>query len=140
MVYSLYKNEPIIACDALETMGVLRPGLDRFSIERIAKNYLDSFCATVESKNAKGVTGIDDGAAKWETEMTEEEQKAARKARRAQIGKDLFATQAERPFVFPPKWTFVFRAFSTIAGISKGLTKTYDLSRISQPFLEPATS
>ena len=135
LVYSLYKNEPIIACDALETMGVLRPGLDRFSIERIAKNYLDSFCATVESKNAKGVTGIDDGAAKWETEMTEEEQKAARKARRAQIGKDLFATQAERPFVFPPKFTFVFRALSTIDGIGKSLDGGYDLSRLSQPYL-----
>ncbi len=135
LVYSLYKNEPIIACDALETMGVLRPGLDRFSIERIAKNYLDSFCATVESKNAKGVTGIDEGAAKWETEMTEEEQKAARKERRAQIGKDLFATQAERPFVFPPKFTFVFRALSTIDGIGKSLDGGYDLSRLSQPYL-----
>ena len=52
--------------------GRVATGLDRFSIERIAKNYLDSFCATVESKNAKGRPGIDDGAAKWETEMTEE--------------------------------------------------------------------
>mgnify|MGYP001253664672 FL=1 len=69
------------------------------------------------------------------TEMTEEEQKAARKARRAQIGKDLFATQAERPFVFPPKFTFVFRALSTIDGIGKSLDGGYDLSRLSQPYL-----
>ena len=119
LVYSLYKNEPIIACDALETMGVLRPGLDRFSIERIAKNYLDSFCATVESKNAKGVTGIDDGAAKWETEMTEEEQKAARGV----AGADRQGPRdAGRAAVrLPPKFTFVFR-LSTIDGIGKSLT------------------
>jgi len=135
LVYALYKNEPIIACDALEQMGVLRPGLDRFSIERIAKNYLDSFCATVDSKNRDGETGVDQGAAKWETEMTAEESAQARKARRAQIGKDLFATQAERPFVFPPKFTFVFRALSTIDGIGKALDPGYDLSRLSQPYL-----
>ena len=52
-----------------------------------------------------------------------------------QIGQDLFATQADKPFVFPPKWTFVFRAFSTIDVISRP-TKTYDLSRISVPFLK----
>ena len=34
------------ACDALEQMGVLRPGLDRYSIERIARTYLDTFQVT----------------------------------------------------------------------------------------------
>ncbi|KAH8050739.1 hypothetical protein JL721_11314 [Aureococcus anophagefferens] len=116
LVYSLYKNQPITACDALEQMGVLRPGLDRYSIERIATNYVKSFASTVDSKNAGGVTGLNDGA-KWETEMSEEEERAARRERRAQIGKDLFATQAERPFVFPPKFTFIFRAITTIDGI-----------------------
>ena len=58
------------------------------------------------------------------------------RARRARIGQDLFATQADKPFLFPPKWTFVFRAFSTIDGIGKGLYPGgYDLSRISQPCL-----
>ena len=35
------------------------------------------------------------------------------------LSQDLFATQADRPFLFPPKFTFVFRAFSTIDGIGK---------------------
>jgi predicted unusual protein kinase regulating ubiquinone biosynthesis (AarF/ABC1/UbiB family) len=135
LVYALYKNAPVLACDALEQMGVLRPGLDRFSIERVANNYLNSFTATVDSKNARGITGIDADAKKWETEMSDEEQRAARRDRRAQIGKDLFATQADRPFVFPPKFTFVFRALSTIDGIGKSLDPGYDLTRLSSPYL-----
>ena len=135
LVYALYKNAPILACDALEQMGVLRPGLDRYSIERIATNYVNSFMSTVESKTAKGITGVDETAVKWETEMSFEEQRVARRARRAQIGKDLFATQADRPFVFPPKFTFIFRALSTIDGIGKSLDPGYDLTRLSAPYL-----
>ena len=150
LVFSIYENLPREACDALEAMGVLRPGVDRYSIERIARNYLNTFQSTLSNADNK-----------WENEMSEKEKRETRRARRAkarrplaqfsarnstsltrrpplpsQIGQDLFATQADKPFVFPPKWTFVFRAFSTIDGISKGLTKTYDLSRISQPFLK----
>jgi len=135
LVYALYKNAPVLACDALEQMGVLRQGLDRFSIERIATNYLNSFTATVSSKNARGLTGVDMDAKKWETEMSVEEQRAARRDRRAQIGKDLFATQADRPFVFPPKFTFIFRALTTIDGIGKSLDRSYDLTRLSSPYL-----
>ena len=68
--------------------------------------------------------------------MTEEEKKKSRRARRAKLGQDLFATQDDKPFLLPPNWTFVFRAFSTIDGIGKGLHPGgYDLSRISQPYL-----
>ncbi|EOD24035.1 hypothetical protein EMIHUDRAFT_435521 [Emiliania huxleyi CCMP1516] len=121
----IYQNMPREACDALETMGVLRKGVDRFSIERIARNMLGSFQSTLASADNK-----------WENEMTPEEKRESRRNRRAQLGQDLFATQAERPFLFPPKFTFVFRAFSTIDGIGKTLTgPRYDLSRISQPYL-----
>jgi len=105
-------------------MGVLRPGIDRFSIERIATSMLNTFQTTLASADNK-----------WENQMTPEEKKASRRARRQQLGADLFATQADRPFLFPPKFTFVFRAFSTIDGIGKSLDPQYDLSRISQPFL-----
>lgn len=126
LVFSIYENLPSAACDALEQMGVLRPGIDRFSIERIATNMLDTFQSTLASGPE----------AKWENQMSPEEKFAARRKRRAELGQDLFSTQAERPFLFPPKFTFVFRAFSTIDGIGKGLEgKAYDLGRISQPYL-----
>jgi len=125
LVFSIYENLPREACDGLEAMGVLRPGIDRFSIERIATDLLNTFQTTVSGETQQ-----------WENEMSPEQKKASRRKRRQRLGADLFATQAERPFLFPPKFTFVFRAFSTIDGIGKGLDETgYDLTRISQPFL-----
>jgi hypothetical protein len=76
--------------------GVLRQGVDRFSIERIARDLLTTFQSTLASA---------DNA--WENQMSDAEKKAARRARRARIGQDLFATQADKPFVLPPKWTCV---------------------------------
>jgi len=124
VVYALYKNEPILAVDALEGMGVLRPGLDRFSIERIARDYVNTFADTVSSKTKA-----------WENQMSPEEVKAERRRRRAKLGADLFATQAERPFIFPPNFTFVFRAIITIDGIGKFLDPKYDLTKLSTPYL-----
>jgi len=125
LIFSIYENLPREACDALQAMGVLRPGVDRYSIERIARDLLGTFQSTLDSADNK-----------WENQMSAEEKKASRRARRARIGQDLFATQDDKPFLFPPKWTFVFRAFSTIDGIGKGLSPAnYDLSRISQPYL-----
>jgi len=125
LIFSIYENLPREACVALEQMGVLRSGVDKQSIENIARNLLNDFESTLMTADNK-----------WENQMTPEEKKASRRKRRAKIGQDLFATQSEKPFLFPPKWTFVFRAFSTIDGIGKGLDpKTFDLSRISQPYL-----
>mmetsp|Transcript_29278 Transcript_29278/g.89670 ORF Transcript_29278/g.89670 Transcript_29278/m.89670 type:complete len:353 (+) Transcript_29278:1184-2242(+) len=125
LIFAIYENMPKEACDALEKMGVLRPGVDRFSIERIAKNMLNTFQSTLANADNK-----------WENQMTPEERKASRRARRAKLGQDLFATQADKPFLLPPKFTFVFRAFTTIDGIGKSLVgPSYDLSRISQPYL-----
>ena len=124
LIFSIYRTLPREACDALEVMGVLRPGVDRFSIERIAAELLKSFASTLA--NAEN---------KWENQMTPEQKKASRRKRRAKIGADLFATQAERPLLLPPKFTFVFRAITTIDGIGKSLDQAYDLARISQPYL-----
>ena len=125
LIFSIYENLPREAVVALEQMGVLRAGADMSSIERIARSMLNQFQTTLATADNK-----------WENQMTPEEKKAARRARRAKLGQDLFATQSDKPFLFPPKWTFVFRAFSTIDGIGKGLDPvTFDLSRISQPYL-----
>jgi len=124
LIFSIYRTLPREACDALEVMGVLRPGVDRFSIERIATELLNSFASTLASADNK-----------WENQMTPEQKKTSRRRRRAKIGADLFATQAERPLLLPPKFTFVFRAITTIDGIGKVLDKSYDLARISQPYL-----
>jgi len=124
LIFSIYRTLPREACDALEVMGVLRPGVDRFSIERIATELLTSFASTLA-----------DAENKWENQMTPEQKKASRRRRRAKIGADLFATQAERPLLLPPKFTFVFRAITTIDGIGKSLDQAYDLARISQPYL-----
>ena len=72
LVFSIYENLPREACDALEAMGVLRPGVDRYSIERIARNYLNTFQST-----------LSDADNKWENEMSEKEKRETRRARRA---------------------------------------------------------
>jgi len=123
LVFSLYKNEPLVAVDALETMGVLRPTIDRYSIERIARTYVNTFAETVS------------GEALWDNQLDAEDARRRRRARRAKLGADLFSAQADRPFVLPPKFTFVFRAVSTIDGIGKSLDRTFDLTKLASPYM-----
>merc|ERR1712146_876335 len=65
-----------------------------------------------------------------------EEQREIRRKRRAQLGSDLFSVGSDVPFKFPPTFTFVFRAFTTLDGIGKGLDSKYDLTRLARPFLK----
>ena len=112
-------------CNALESIEVLRKGVDRVSIEKIVRFFLSEFTQTVNSKDAK-----------WTNQLSKDEQKEIRRARRAQLGSDLFSLSSDVPFKFPPTFTFVFRAFTSLDGIGKGLDKKYDLSRLAQPFLK----
>jgi predicted unusual protein kinase regulating ubiquinone biosynthesis (AarF/ABC1/UbiB family) len=102
---------------------VLRPGVDRISIEKIARFFLGEFNRGVQS-------------GEWTNKLTKDEQKAITRKRRAQLGADLFSIGSDVPFKFPPTFTFVFRAFTSLDGIGKGLDPQYDLTRLAQPYLK----
>lgn len=44
------------------------------------------------------------------------------------------------PFKFPAEFVFVYRAFTTLDGIGKGLDPNYDLSLLAQPYLRELAS
>ena len=124
LIFSIFENDPREACNSLESIGCLKSGVDRVSIEKIARVFLEEF------KSGSGKGG------KWVNELSKEEQREIRTKRRAQLGNDLFAVGSDVPFKFPPTFTFVFRAFTSLDGIGKGLDQKYDLTRLAQPFLK----
>lgn len=117
-------TSPTFSSDAMEDVGILRRGADRVSVEKIARFFLAEFKSTLKS------------GGKWLNELDKEEQKRVKASRRAQLGADLLSLSTDLPFKFPPTFTFVFRAFTSLDGIGKGLDERYDLTRLAQPFLK----
>lgn len=123
LLFGIYENDVKEVCGGLEEMGILRKGVDRVSIEKIVRFFLGEFNR-----------GVSDG--QWSNQLSKEERQKIQRKRRQQLGADLFSVGSDVPFKFPPTFTFVFRAFTSLDGIGKGLSAQYDLTRLAQPFLK----
>ena len=87
LIFSIFENDPRRFATPGEYCS--KSGVDRVSIEKIARVFLNEF----QSGSQKG--------GKWVNELSKEEQREIRRQRRAQLGSDLFSVGSDVPFKFP---------------------------------------
>lgn len=121
VIFGIYEGNAKDICDAMVTMGVLSGKADRITVEKVGRYFLGLFRGNLDNENRK---------------KTKEEKRAEMVKRLDSIGEDLLAVSEDECFNFPPVFTFVFRAFTTLEGIGKGLNPKYDLTMIARPYLK----
>ena len=99
--------------DGVEEAGVLAKGADRLAVEKLARYFMRTFKDNQLGKKGKNV--------------------------KETVGTDLQTLTENDVFRFPSTFTFIFRSFASVGGIGKGLSPTYDIGKLAQPFIEKFT-
>lgn len=121
VIFGIYEGSARDICDAMVDMGVLSGSADRITVEKVGRYFLGLFRTNLDQENRK---------------KSKEEKRAEMIKRLDSVGEDLLAVGEDECFNFPPVFTFVFRAFTTLEGIGKGLNPRYDLTIIAGPYLK----
>lgn len=121
VIFGIYEGSARDICDAMVDMGVLSNSADRITVEKVGRYFLGLFRVNLDNENRR---------------KSKEEKRAEMIKRLDSIGEDLLAVSEDECFNFPPVFTFVFRAFTTLEGIGKGLDSKYDLTIIAGPYLK----
>ena len=105
----LAKNAKVLV-DGVEQAGVLARGADRLAVEKLARYFMRTFKDNQLGKKGANI--------------------------KQTIGPDLQTLTENNVFRFPSTFTFIFRSFASVEGIGKELDPSFDLGKMSQPFVE----
>jgi predicted unusual protein kinase regulating ubiquinone biosynthesis (AarF/ABC1/UbiB family) len=96
--------------DGVEEAGVLARGADRLAVEKLARYFMRTFKDSQLGKKGANI--------------------------KQTVGADLQTLTENNVFRFPSTFTFIFRAFTSVEGIGKGLDPDFDIGKMAQPFIE----